>query len=170
MRPHRRQQRKPRAQGHPVILFTIGETTFAIAASAVNEIQSLVGMKAIPHRQFGKVRHTLEREGRRYWVVDANIQFGMLPTHSSRVLLLNESPVAVKVDGIDRMTEIGRVLPLPKAFQGDEQNWYAGLAVIAGRVIPVVNPAGFLSHHELNALEESEIRKAPVQETAEVTA
>jgi chemotaxis signal transduction protein len=156
-------------QGHPVILFTIGETTFAIAASAVNEIQSLAGMKSIPQRQFGKVRHTLEREGRRYWVVDANIQFGMLPTHSSRVLLMNESPIAVKVDGIERMTEIVRVMPLPKAFQGDEQNWYAGLAVIDGKVIPVVNPAGFLSHHELNALEDSDARTAHA-EVAEATA
>jgi chemotaxis signal transduction protein len=157
-------------QGHPVILFTIGETTFAIAASAVNEIQGLAEMKAIPYRQFGKVRHTLEREGRRYWVVDANIQFGMLPTHSSRVLLLNEWPVAVKVDAIERMTEITRMLPLPKAFQGDEQIWYAGLAVIDGKVIPVVNPLGFLSHHQLCALEENEARAMRVNETAEATA
>jgi len=156
--------------GHAVILFTIGETTFAISASAVSEIQSLAEMKSIPQRQFGKVRHTLEREGRRYWVVDANVQFGILPTHSSRVLLLSESPVAVKVDGIERMTEIVRMLPLPKAFQGDEQNWYAGLAVIDGKVMPVVNPAGFLSHHELNALEESELRMVQTAETAEATA
>jgi chemotaxis signal transduction protein len=169
VRPLRRHQRKPRVHGHPVILFTIGETTFAIAASAVSEIQNLAGMHSIPRRQFGKVRHTLEREGRRYWVVDANIQFGILPTQSSRVLLLSESAVAVKVDGIERMTEIVRLLPVPKAFQGEEQKWYAGLAVIDDKVIPVVNPAGFLSEHEVHALEESEGRMR-TSEPAEATA
>ncbi|HWR13220.1 MAG TPA: chemotaxis protein CheW [Terriglobales bacterium] len=141
--------------GQQVILFKVDGTTFAIAASSVNEIQSLEDLKSLgtAGRRFGKVHHTVERDGRKYWVVDANIHFGLLPTHSSRVLLLAEYPVAVKVDGIDRMTEIARVLPLPQAFKGDECSWYLGLTLIEGQVIPVVNPAAFLSNFELGALE-----------------
>jgi hypothetical protein len=41
--------------------------------------------------------------------------------------------------------------------------------VIDGKVIPVVNPAGFLSHHELNALEDGDARTAHA-EVAEATA
>jgi chemotaxis signal transduction protein len=146
-----------------VILFTIGDTTFAIAAAAVNEIQALQETKSFT--SIGKVRSTLEREGRRYWVVDANLHFHMPPTNSSRVLLMNESPVAVKVDGIERMTEMGKLLPLPNAFQGDERHWYLGLALLGGKVIPVVNPAAFLSHFELSALEMS----VPVAASVEAT-
>jgi len=149
-------KRIQRVSVYPVILFTIGENLFAIGAAAVNEIQSLDGMQVIGSqpRQFGKVRHTITREGRRYWVVDANVHFGMMPTHSTRVLLLGGSPVAVKVDGIVRMTEIQRVLPLPQAFQGDERNWYLGLALLDGVVVPVVNPDAFLSHYDMVALEQ----------------
>lgn len=134
-----------------MILFTVGDTTFAISASAVSEIQGLEEMKGFG--SLGKVRNTLVREGRRYWVVDANTHFHMPPTASSRVLLLSESPVAVKVDAIDRMTELSRMLPLPNAFRGDERHWYLGLALIGSSVIPVVNPNSFLSNFELNSLE-----------------
>lgn len=168
MRPLRQSRRKHRVQGQPVILFTIGETTFAIAASAVNEIQGIEGMKSTGH--FGKVRHTLQRDGRRYWVVDANVHFGLLPTHSTRVLLLTEFPIAVKVDAIVRMGEMTRLLPLPRAFQGDEHNWYVGLALIDGKVIPVVNPAGFLSHYDLNALEDGKPIPVAAAELAGVMA
>ena len=157
MRLPRHKKKVQRASGYPVILFTIGDNLFAIGAAAVNEIQSLEGMQAIGEhpRQFGKVRHTIIREGRRYWVVDGNIHFGMMPTHSTRVLLLDANPVALKVDGIVRMTEVPRVLPLPQAFQGDERNWYVGLALVDEIVVPVVSPEAFLSHYDLMALEQS---------------
>lgn len=153
-----RKKKTQRAHGYPVILFTIGDNMFAIGASAVIEIQSLQGMQAIgvQPRQFGKVRHTITREGQRYWVVDGNVHFAMMPTHSTRVLLLDESPVALKVDGIVRMTEIARVLPLPKAFHGDERNWYRGLALVDDTVVPVVNPGALLSHYDMAALEQIE--------------
>lgn len=156
MRLPRYKKRTRRASGYPVILFTIGDNMFAIGAAAVNEIQSLQGMQAIGEhpRQFGKVRHTITREGRRYWVVDGNVHFGMMPTHSTRVLLLGGSPVALKVDGIVRMAEVPRVLPLPQAFHGDERHWYAGLALVDETVVPVVNPEVFLSHYDLMALEQ----------------
>lgn len=151
MKLRRQNRRRLRAQGNPVIVFTIGNTTFAISASSVSEIQDLQHMK--PFGSIGKVRNTIEREGRRYWVVDANAHFHMLPTNSSRVLLLRETPVAVKVDGIERMTEVSRLLALPNAFQGDERHWYLGLALLGDKVVPVVNPDSFLSHFELTGLE-----------------
>jgi chemotaxis signal transduction protein len=167
----RHKKRAQRATGYPVILFTIGETMFAIGAANVNEIQSLQGLQTLgtQPRQFGKVRHTVTREGHRYWVVDGNVHFGMMPTHSTRVLLLGNSPVAVKVDGIVRMTEVARVLPLPQAFQGEERNWYVGLAIVDASVVPVVNPESFLSHYDMVALEQS----VPIplsEETVKVTA
>jgi len=157
--------------GLAVILFTIGEQMFAIGASAVNEVQSLQGLTALGHqpRQFGKVRHSLVREGRRYWVVDANIHFGMMPTHSSRVLLLNSSPVALKVDEIVRMTEIAKVLPLPQAFHGEERNWYVGLTLMENVVVPVINPEVLLSHFDLTALEQS-FPAVTASEAARITA
>ena len=171
MRLPRYKKRAQRASGYPVILFTIGDTMFAIGASMVNEIQSLQGMQPIGSqpRQFGKVRHTVTREGQRYWVVDGNVQFGMMPTHSTRVLLLGHTPVALKVDGIVRMTEIPRVLPLPRAFQGEERNWYIGLAIVDETVVPVVNPESLLSHYDMVALEQSLAVAAP-EEHARVTA
>jgi chemotaxis signal transduction protein len=151
----RHKKRVERAAGYPVILFTIGDNLFAIGAAAVNEIQSLQGLQPLgaQPRQFGKVRHTIIREGRRYWVVDGNIHFGMLPTRSTRVLLLGSVPVALKVDAIVRMTEVQRVLPLPQAFQGEERNWYTGLSLVDETVVPVVSPDAFLSHYDMTTLE-----------------
>lgn len=155
MRLPRHKKRIERSSGYPVILFTIGDNLFAIGAAAVNEIQSLQGMQPLgaQPRQFGKVRHIMLREGRRYWVVDGNVHFGMMPTHSTRVLLLGSTPVALKVDAIVRMTEVARVLPLPQAFQGEERNWYTGLALLDSTVVPVISPDALLSHYDMTALE-----------------
>ena len=157
MRLTRQKKRVQRAAGFPVILFTIGEQLFAIDAALVNEIQSLQGLQPLgtQPRQFGKVRHTVTREGRRYWVVDGNVHLGMMPTHSTRVLLLDHTPVALKVDAIVRMTEISRVLALPHAFHGEERHWYKGLALIDGTVVPVINADSLLSHYDMTALEQN---------------
>ncbi len=160
-RQNRRTHRGSRTQ--PVILFVVGGYTFAIFASAVAEIQSLQGMRRLPS-VYGKVHHTLVREGHRYWVVDANLHFGIAHSESTRVLLLADSPVALKVDSIARMAEISRLLPLPQSFQGDECSWYLGLTVMNGMVIPVVNPSSLLTHFEMNALEAAvPIQEAPMQ-------
>jgi chemotaxis signal transduction protein len=165
----RHKKRIERSSGYPVILFTIGDNLFAIGAAAVNEIQSLQGMQPLgaQPRQFGKVRHIMLREGRRYWVVDGNVHFGMMPTHSTRVLLLGSTPVALKVDAIVRMTEVARVLPLPQAFQGEERNWYTGLALLDSTVVPVISPDALLSHYDMTALESL---VASASSLAEVTA
>jgi chemotaxis signal transduction protein len=163
-RQNRRKHRGPQTQ--PVILFVVGEHTFAISASAVTEIQALDEMKPLASQGFfrySKVHHTITRDGRRYWVVDANIHFAMLPTHSTRVLMLAESPVAIKVDSIVRMAEMAKLLPMPRSFRGDERNWYLGLTLMNGTVIPVVNPGSFLSHFDMNALETLSPMHAPAE-------
>lgn len=136
----------------PVVLFTIGDTTFAIAAEAVSEIQSYQGPGVA--RQYQKVRREKLRDGHEYSVVNANQHFRILPTQSARVLLLAGSRTAVAVDSIERMAEIARVLPLPMAFSGEEREWYRGLALVGGKVVPVVNPESF------TALGEVEFRPA----------
>ena len=67
-------------------------------------------------------------------------------------MVLRGVKAAVLVDAIDRMTQIAAVHPLPRAFSGDERDWYRGLAVVEGRVIPVVNEHSFLSRGEVTVL------------------
>jgi chemotaxis signal transduction protein len=61
---------------------------------------------------------------------------------------LRGSAAAVLVDHTDRIIEIGAVHALPRAFQGEERQWYRGLAMIDERVVPVVDPAAFMSKSE----------------------
>jgi chemotaxis signal transduction protein len=136
----------------PVILFAIGKTTFAIAASAVDEIRSLDGLMSCSmssaYRSLRKVKFTFERSKKNYLVVDANLHFHIPPTQATRILVLRNSSVAVLVDSIDRMCELTAVRKLPQAFTGEERQWYRGLTVVEDKLIPVVNPQAFLSKAE----------------------
>jgi chemotaxis signal transduction protein len=140
-----------------VILFRVGESTFAIAASAVDEIRNTQGIKPAPDAELatgGTVRHTLVRNGRKYFVVDATAHFQMLPARATRLLVLRDAAVAVLVGDIDRMTELGEAIHvLPRAFRGAERNWYRGLAVLeyggVVQVVPVVNPESLLGKADM---------------------
>jgi hypothetical protein len=66
---------------------------------------------------------------------------------------MRNSSVALMVDGIDRMMQISAVINMPQAFVGEERNWYRGLAVMNGKVVPVVNPECFLNKGEMAVLE-----------------
>jgi len=144
-------------QGEAAILFSVCEYLFAISAGAVAEIQSLRGLRPLPVTRIphppSKVKHILEREQRTYFVVESNQHFHLPATRSTRLLLLRDAPVAVKVDAIERMSEIERIIPLPGAFSGEERDWYRGLALTGSRVVPAVNPAAFLSRVEQQLLE-----------------
>jgi chemotaxis signal transduction protein len=144
-------------QPETVVLFTVANQMFAIAADAVQEIRSTdsLGGSAIEIDQIeiGKVRHTLERGGRTYFVVNAGMQFGLPVTRPALVLILRRSRVAVLIDRIERMAEISAVYPLPLAFSGDERRWYRGLAQVDDLVIPVIQPDGFLTGDELRTLD-----------------
>jgi len=150
--------RERKAPGpEPVILFVIAKQIFAIAADDVQEIRSTDslagGANEIGQAQVAKVRHTILRNRRTYYVVNGAVHFGLLATRPSLVLILRQRRVAVLVDRIERMAEIPVVHDLPRAFAGTERHWYRGLAYIDNRVIPVVDPAGFLTGEELGHLD-----------------
>ncbi len=149
--------------GEQVILFAIGNYTFACAANSVDEIRALDGLQPVAgvfaHSRLARVKFTLEREGKTYFVVDSNLHFHILPSKATRLLVMRDIRVAVLVDSIDRMAEIPVIHPLPRAFTGEERNWYRGMAIIGQDVIPVINPATFLSRAEL-AIVEADLMKA----------
>jgi chemotaxis signal transduction protein len=138
--------------GEPVILFAVGEHTFAAPANEVDEIRDLHGLEpvssATQHTTVSKVKSTLERSNKLYYVVDARQHFKQASARASRLMVLRSQPVAILVDSIDRMAEIQKVLPLPKAFSGNERSWYTGLALMGELVVPVVNMTAFLTPAE----------------------
>jgi chemotaxis signal transduction protein len=140
-----------------VILFTAGHRTFAIAAESVQEIRSTdsLGGSAIEMEQaeVPKVKHLVERAGRNYFIVNACAHFGLRVTRPTLVLILRKIRAAVLVDSIERMEELTTVHALPKAFGGDERNWYRGLAYLEDTVVPVINPSGFLTTAEFARLD-----------------
>lgn len=148
MRPRR--VPKVERRGEAVILFSVGTNVLAVAASAVEEIREPYGLKAFRSNMgSSKVNYTLERNGKKYFVVDSNFYLRLLPSKVSRVLVLRDIPVAITADSIDRMTEIPAVWAVPSIFQGEERRWYRGLAVINGNVVPVIEPKAILSADEL---------------------
>jgi chemotaxis signal transduction protein len=141
-----------------VILFTVANQLFAIAADSVQEIRSTDSLGAaleIEQQEIPKVRHTIERNHRKYFVVNACTHFGLRVVRPTLVLILRQVRVAVLVDKIERMTEIPAVHALPRAFIGAECQWYRGLAYVEDQVIPVINPTGFLTANEFQRLDSS---------------
>jgi chemotaxis signal transduction protein len=147
-----RKARRPEA----VILFTVSNQLFAIAADSVQEIRSTDSLGAaleIEQQEIPKVRHTIERGHRTYYVVNACAHFGLRIVRPALVLMLRQIRVAVLVDRIERMAEISGLGALPRAFIGTERQWYRGLAYLEDQVIPVVNPLGFLTSQEFIRLD-----------------
>jgi chemotaxis signal transduction protein len=144
---------------HPeqVILFSISNQTFAIAAESVQEIRStdsLAGAATeIEYPGVAKVRHVVERARRTYYVVNGCAHFGLAVSRPMLALILRDFRVAVLVDAIERMAEIPAVYALPRAFAGQERIWYRGLAYLDDHVIPVIHPGGFLNRAELETLD-----------------
>lgn len=154
-----------------LILFTVGAHRLAIAASAVQEIRStdsLAGASAkLSQTELPKVQHIIHRGKRSYYVVHSGNHFQLPATHPTLVLVLRQARVAVLVDGIDRMATISRLYTLPRAFAGEERHWYRGLALIEDRVVPVVDPSGFLSEEEVQRLDKHAATIAEERRTIE---
>jgi len=148
----RPQLNAPRRAQETVILFSAGGATFAIAAQAVDEIREIAGLKAFVsyafQDRFARVKHTLERQDKTIFVVDACTHFRIPERQPARVMVLRHAPAALAVDSIDGMKDIYAIHQLPVAFVGEERNWYRGLTLIEGRVIPVVRPDALLSKAE----------------------
>lgn len=149
MKIMRRNRKVKSDHGEPVILFNAGEHTFAAPASDVEEIRDLQGLHAVDsvteRTSVSKVKATLERAKKTYYVVDASEHFGQSGAKPSRLIVLRDHPIGVLVDSIDRMAEIRNKMPLPRAFQGRERQWYSGLTLVGESVVPVVNMTAFLT-------------------------
>ena len=145
-----------------MILFQVGENTFAIAADAVDEIRPLEGVRPYlsgktSHPNLARVKYTLIREKngprRLYFVVDATAHFRMPKSEGNRILVMRREATALLVGGIERMALVSGVSPLPRSFTGDERRWYKGLAVVQDKVIPVVDPTALLGQEEIAILQ-----------------
>lgn len=143
-----------------VILFAVHGSRFAIPANAVDEIRNLDGLQ--PHAmgflqsKLARVRFSLVRENKdkekTNFIVDAGAQYHITGNKPSRVLIFRHCSGGLLVDSIDRMAQISTVIALPLAFTGEERNWYRGLAIIEGLVIPVVNPESIINKGEVAVL------------------
>lgn len=162
--PKKDARRTRSAPREAVILFTVGHTPFAIAAGAAEEIRNIEGLApfAPPFklRSLARVKHTLARGKKTYFVVDAAAQFGIASSRDTRLLLLRQACVAVQVENVARMAEIATLHALPRAFTGDERRWYRGLAQVGEDVVPVVAPEAFLSAAEISLLRASDAKSA----------
>ena len=138
--------------GETVILFFVGTARFAIAAQAVEEIREIDELQEFhfgsPHEKLDKVRQMFMRQGKTYFVVNAAEHFRLAPGNPARLLVLRHAPGSVAVDSIERMQEIHAIHELPDAFCGEERNWYRGLTLIRGQVVPVVRAESFLTKAE----------------------
>lgn len=156
MRPRKQLRPQPQAAREDVIVFAVSGFKLAIAAGAVKEIRGMEGLHPFTlggiSAQIAKLKHTLERNGTTYFVVDAAQHFLLPPSHPSRVMVLRNMPTGVLVDSTDRIMEISALHALPPAFTHEERGWYRGLAVVNGQVVPVVNHAAFLNRAELETL------------------
>jgi chemotaxis signal transduction protein len=142
--------------GETVILFFVGAARFAIAAKAVEEIREIDGLQEFhfgsPHERLGKVRQMFVRQGKTCFVVNAAEHFQLSPGNPARLLVLRHVAGGVAVDSIERMQEIHAIHELPDAFCGEERNWYRGLTLINGQVVPVVRAESFLTKAEATLL------------------
>jgi len=151
------QSRRQLGRTEEVILFAVAGHTFAIAASAIEEIRSTDGFSSatseIAIRNIPKVLHRLRRGRKWYYVVSVCAHFDLPVSRPTLVLFLRHSCVAVLVDQIDRIETISRLMVIPRSFSGAERAWYRGLTLIGENIVPVLNPDGFLTHDELAQLD-----------------
>ena len=141
-----------------VVVFAIGEQSFVISASSVQEIRSTDSLGGnvveLDRPVLPKVRHIVERDARSYYVVSGYEHFHLPLSRPTSVLILRNVPVAVLVDRIEEMAEMRVLLGLPRSFSGEERTWYRGVTVLGHKVVPVAEPRGFLTAEEMRRLEE----------------
>jgi len=152
-----------------VVVFSIGEYTFAISAAAVQEIRntdSLGGMVMVLESVIvPKVRHVIERDSRSYYVVSGFDHFHLPASRPTTILILAKAPTAILVDRIEEMAEMRTIVTLPRSFHGKERAWYRGLTILEGKVVPVVDPKGFLTVDELQSLRQMASDQTAARET-----
>jgi chemotaxis signal transduction protein len=145
------------SRSEPVILFSIAGQVFAINANAIQEIRTTDSISAaatdVSASGISKVRHRLRRGHKNYNVVNGCAHFGLPASRPTQVVVLRNHQIAVLVDSIDRMETMTFLMALPPGFGGPERLWYRGITLVAQNVVPVVNPAGFLTEQEIAQLD-----------------
>jgi chemotaxis signal transduction protein len=140
-----------------IILFRASNQLFAISSASVQEVRSVDSLAGaaveVNESSLAKVRHAIHRGDLNLYVVNAALHFELRPTPAALIFLLRKSRIAILVDGIEKMTSMTRLQALPGAFCHEERTWYRGLTVLDQNVIPVVNPAGFLTAEEISLLD-----------------
>jgi len=147
-----------------IILFRASSQVLAISSASVQEVRSIEGLSGSPQEihepRLPKVRHVFRRGELNLYVVNAAVHFGLRPSQASLIFLLRRLRTALLVDGIEKMTTMTRLQALPGAFCHEERGWYRGLTVLDQNVVPVVDPAGFLTAEELFVLDAAASRLA----------
>lgn len=150
-------QKNRGVKSEQIILFRTGGQLFAVSSASVQEVRGvddLLGMtKALDQREVTKVRYSVKRDDRTMYVVNGYDHFGLTPTSPSLVFFLRNTRAAVLVDGIEKMTTMTCLQSLSAAFCHEERSWYRGLTALDQMVVPVVEPAGFLTPGELARLD-----------------
>lgn len=158
------QGERPLRSREQIVIFSISGQTFAVSAAAVKEIRSADNLggvvREIEQPVLGKVRHIVVRDGKSYYVVSGREHFRLPVSRPASVLILREFAAAVLVDRIEEMAEMSILFSFPPSFRGLERHWYRGLTVLGGRVLPVVDPRGFLTQEDIDLLERSTMELA----------
>lgn len=166
--PSEPRQGRRSSRSEPVILFSITGQPFAINASAIQEIRTTDSISAaaseVSVAGIAKVRHRLRRGRKTFHVVNGYLHFALPASRPAQVIVLRNQRIAVLVDSIDRMETMTLLMALPPGFCGPERSWYRGITLIAEDVVPVVNPAGFLTEHEMAQLDAAAAESGPEQE------
>ncbi|MFZ0641302.1 MAG: chemotaxis protein CheW [Candidatus Acidiferrales bacterium] len=155
--PSEPRQGRRSSRSEPVILFSIAGQMFAINANAIQEIRTTDSISSaaseVSYASIAKVRHRLRRGRKSLHVINGCVHFGLPTSRPAQVVVLRNHRIAVLVDSIDRMETMTLLMALPPGFCGPERAWYRGITVVAGNVVPVVSPAGFLTEQELAELD-----------------
>jgi chemotaxis signal transduction protein len=149
--------KSPTVRSEQIILFRCSSQLLAVSSASVQEVRSVDSLAGVASEIIvpgvHTVRHALQRGDRCIYVVNVALHFGLKPSPASLIFLLRKSRVALLLDGIEKMTTMTRLQALPAAFHHNERRWYRGLTVLEQNVIPVVNPAGFLTDEEFIQLD-----------------
>lgn len=140
-----------------IILFRVSSQIFAISSASVQEVRSVDSLAGaateIVAPGIRKVRQILQRGDKSLYVVNGAIHFGLPLTSGALIFVLRNTRIALLIDAIEKMTSMTQLQVLPNAFCHEERQWYRGLTALDQTVLPVVNPNGFLTSEELEALD-----------------
>lgn len=126
-------------RGEAVVIFRAGGQRFIISSAEIAEVRDL------PPGASGRLPWAIATRGnlRQLPVVSADSVFGMRSAALLQLLVLAHRGVAVAIEKIEGVTELREMVALPRAFHGPERRWYRGLALLEGKILPVVNAVVF---------------------------